>query len=254
MTEESTRPTFAPDEGFSGVDTVKDQSQASGPSIIARFEFQAGKGNDGTKILMVEWEEDEKTRSLKGQWQVSWEGKETVLPAGDQFRETHRLYFLLQQDAMVPPRITLTHQATTGEKTTFDVRPLPAIYPPELGASGRTAGKRGVLHTIWAKQRLAVLQGEIEQEEMENAEGIGLEMALQEQAWIQKEFGVGPRPSISTLPSAIEPASPTSPRTPGGGRLMEKMKGLKVATDARGWNSKPSQYRSTVSCLQLTRI
>jgi hypothetical protein len=242
MTEESTRPAFEPDGGFSDTQIVEDQSQAVDSTIIARFEFQAGKGNDGTKILMVEWEEDDKTRSLKGQWQVSWEGKQTVLPAGDQLRETHRLYFLLPQGATIPPRITLTYQVASGEKITFEARPLPAIYPPELGASGRSAGKRGVLHTIWAKQRLAVLQGEIEREELDNVAGIGLEMALQEKTWIQKEFGVGPRPSISTLPSAVEPASPTSPRTPGGGRFLEKMKGLKVATDARGWNSKPSQY------------
>src|ERR1700761_7431256 len=53
----------------------------STPQARARFEFEPGKSNDGTKILMVEWEDDDSTQSIRGAWTVSWEGKSHVLPA-----------------------------------------------------------------------------------------------------------------------------------------------------------------------------
>lgn len=64
-----------------------------------------------------------------------------------------------------------------------------------------------------------------------NGEGIGLEMAIQEKAWIEDHFGVGPR-GITELPAPNSPSSPTSPKTPGGGRLAEKLRGLKLGTKA----------------------
>ena len=72
---------------------------------------------------------------------------------------------------------------------------------------------------------MSVLQKEIEQEMRINGESIGLEMAIQEIQWIEDNFGVGPRTVAET-----HPASPTSPKTPGGGRLSEKLKGLKLGT------------------------
>ncbi|PSS07104.1 hypothetical protein M430DRAFT_37693, partial [Amorphotheca resinae ATCC 22711] len=62
-----------------------------------------------------------------------------------------------------------------------------------------------------------------------NGEGIGLEMAMQEKQWIEENFGVGPK-AISDVQHATSP--PTSPRSPGGGRLSEKLKGLKLGTSA----------------------
>ena len=115
--------------------------------------------------------------------------------------------------------------------------PLPAIFAPELGATARQAGKKGVLHTIWAKKRLQVLQNEIGAEIQTNNEGLGLEMALAERDWIEQNFGVLAKPSGITMatPDAMASAtaslnSPASPRSPGGGRLMDKLKGLKLGT------------------------
>jgi hypothetical protein len=61
-----------------------------------------------------------------------------------------------------------------------------------------------------------------------NGEGIGLEMALQEKQWIEENFGV-----VTKIQETL-PLSPSSPRSPGGssggGRLAEKLKGLKLGT------------------------
>jgi hypothetical protein len=37
--------------------------QSGRRTALARFEFEAGKANEGTKILMIEWEDDDLTRS-----------------------------------------------------------------------------------------------------------------------------------------------------------------------------------------------
>ena len=64
-------------------------------------------------------------------------------------------------------------------------------------------------------------------------------MAVQEKEWIELNFGVTARPAeigLGGSGGAGSPggggqlASPTSPKSPGGGRLMEKLKGLKLAT------------------------
>jgi hypothetical protein len=228
--------TFAADE----LETPRVANKLQSITALARFEFEPGKGNEGTKILMVEWEDDDLTRSPVGSWHVSWDGKRTVLPADEQANDhVRRCYFLLPPGTTIPPVVTLTYEpppssaATVKKQDAIQVNPLPAIFPPELGITARSAGRKGVLHTIWAKKRLQVLEKEIKDESAYNPEGVALEMALQEKEWIESNFGVGGRPAalqISTLPAV--PLSPTNtPISPTGGRrLTEKLKGLKLQT------------------------
>lgn len=241
------RPRFETDGALLEATAVRDQNSPTSPSAstsLARFEFESGRGNEGTKILMVEWEDDEqqlatgaKTKSTSPTWEVSWEGKTTALSARDGAEEkTHRLYFLLPPNSTIPPAITLSRDNGAEIRR---ITPLPAIFPPELGASARQAGKKGVLHTIWAKKRLSVLKSEIEREARGNFEGIGLEMALQEKSWIEENFGIsGER---GTPVDSV--GSPTSPKTPGGSssRLSEKLKGLKLGTSQQELSRSPGQ-------------
>ena len=127
---------------------------------------------------------------------------------------------------------------------TIRLNPLPAIFPPELGATGRSAGKKGVLHTIWAKKRLQVLEREIQEECRSNAEGVALQMALQEKEWIESNFGVNAKgndgqdvsssESVSASATRTVPSYPMGPATPvsptSGTKLGEKLKGLKLQT------------------------
>ncbi|KAF2168903.1 hypothetical protein M409DRAFT_20917 [Zasmidium cellare ATCC 36951] len=248
----TTRPIFEPvDTSFNPSEhSARDRDDVESPSLtsgnaLARFEFEPGRSKDGTKVLMVEWEEDESSKRVAGDWEISWEGKRTVLPARDPVQEegeeapVNRLYFLLGPGVSVPGAVKL-QKGNASSAVTWRTNPLPAIFPPELGATARAAGKKGVLHTIWAKKRLQVLTKEIEQEEKDNVEGIGLEMAVAEKEWIEQNFGVVAKPgsiSLATAPSAMASVmgqgslnSPTSPRSPGGGRLMDKLKGLKIGT------------------------
>jgi hypothetical protein len=194
---------------------------------------------------MVEWEDDDSTRGVRGDWHISWEGKTTVLPADDQqSSDVNRMYFLLPPGVAVPSSVTLTHRPQDSSKTPvlWHTNPLPAIFPPELGASARAAGKKGILHTIWAKKRLQVLQKEIDAESKTNVEGIGFLMAVQEKEWIEQTFGVTAKPaglSISLTEPTVAPLGPASPRSPGGGRLMEKLRGLKLGTSAQDLAAKP---------------
>ncbi|KAG8630404.1 hypothetical protein KVT40_002023 [Elsinoe batatas] len=218
-------------------------NSTSTSNALARFEYESGRTRDCTKVLMVEWEQDTTTRAIPGTWAVTWEGKRTVLPSsGPSSRDDgsiNRLYFLLPEGERVPGTVWLTltpsdDKITTG--VTWKVNPLPAIFPPSLGASASTSGKKGVLHTIWAKRRLQDLAREIDDESQTNVEGIALQMAIQERDWIETHFGVTTRPtqqndhraSLATLDSGLR--SPASPRSPGGGRLMDKLKGLKLNT------------------------
>lgn len=243
---------FSPDSDFAGLETprvVPPRSLAI--TALARFEFEAGRGNDGTKILMVEWEDDDVTRSPVGSWHVSWDGKKTVLPADERTNEhTRRFYFLLPPGVTIPPVVTLTYEpppcsASTAKKPdSLHINPLPAIFPPELGSTARTLGKKGVLHTIWAKKRLQVLEKEIKEESKYNLEGVALEMAIQEKEWIESNFGVARRPEAMNTPSSPShpgaPLSPTSPRSPTSGRkLSEKLKGLKLVTGEKDLGGKP---------------
>lgn len=237
---------FSNESSFSTWATTPPVSATNSLSItaFARFEFEAGKGNEGTKILMVEWEDDDFSPSPQGSWHVSWEGKTSVLPADEQTSErTRRFYFLLPPGVTVPPVVNLSYvpqpnsASTIKQPDSVNINPLPAIFPPELGATARTAGKKGVLHTIWAKKRLQALDKEIREESLINVEGVALQMAIQEKEWIESNFGVlgplsaidvsstaSPGPSSASLP----PLTPLTPTT--GSRLGEKLRGLKLDT------------------------
>ena len=263
------RPIFDPvDTSFDPNDvTARDDVESpslSSSNALARFEFEPGKSKDGTKVLMVEWEDDVSTKDVRGDWEISWEGKRTVLPArehapsDDGDMPVNRLYFLLGPGVSIPSTVKLQKSSVV-----WRTNPLPAIFSPELGATARQAGKRGVLHTIWAKKRLQVLQREIENESKDNAEGIGLEMAQAEKDWIEQNFGVTVKSGSISAGSSQQPAaasaslnSPASPRSPNAGRLMDKLKGLKVGTTAQelhssrngsSENSRPDNYHNPLS-------
>jgi len=257
----STRPPFNPVDTSSAsavlssatpADDVESPSLSSS-NALARFEFEPGRSKEGTKVLMVEWEDDDTTRDIEGDWEISWEGKRTVLPArehaqdneNDNGKDAHnsaelatpaainRLYFLLGAGVAVPTTVRLQKGHVN-----WRTNPLPAIFSPELGATARAAGKKGVLHTIWAKKRLQVLQKEIDAEARDNMEGIGFQMAVAEKEWIEANFGVVSKPSGIVMPFQQQQQqqggstlnSPASPRSPGGGRLMDKLKGLRIGT------------------------
>jgi hypothetical protein len=235
---------------FTSVDTTtrpatKDEVESpriSSTNALARYEYEAGHANatTGTKILMVEWEDDDITRGVRGDWHISWDGSTRVLPANDQpANDVNRMYFLLPPGVAVPTSVTLTLRPQDASKgpVIWHTNPLPALFPPELGASARAAGKKGVLHTIWAKKRLQVLQKEIEAESRINTEGIGLQMVMAEKEWIETTFGVNAKPaglSISLGEPTLAPVKgPASPRSPGGGRLMDKLAGLRLGTSEK---------------------
>jgi hypothetical protein len=197
---------------------------------------------------MVEWEDDDNTKNIKGTWTISWEGKSTVLPAEERNitdeakaeTQMHRLFFLLPAGVLIPGLITLTLKPADQNKeaVVWTTNPLPAIFPPGFAQSaiGSSKPSKGVLHTLWAKKRLYTLQKEIENEEKLFPEGIGLDMAVQEKQWIEQNFGLGS--SVDSAPSHRQalrglgdvPQSPSSPLSPGGSRLSERLKGLKLQT------------------------
>ncbi|KAK7426866.1 hypothetical protein QQZ08_006612 [Neonectria magnoliae] len=163
--------------------------------------------------------------SASSSWEVSWPGKTTVLRAADANADSassadrhptrRRVYFLLPPDAPVPATITLSPPAGD-PRPSLTLKPLPAIFPPGFDAE---AGTRGVLHTIWARRRVAALDREIAEEMRTNAESVGLEMAAAEKEWIQDTFLKTPTRH-----------SPVSSRSPVASRLGDKLKGLKLAT------------------------
>jgi len=269
-------PTFTPDSDFAELETPRGPNSSSlSITALARFEFEAGKGNDGTKILMIEWEDDDLTRSAaEGSWHVSWTGKTTVLPADDRPSDSlRRFYFLLPPNTTIPPSVTLFYEPKTASdqsdapsaspqqpRDTFQLNPLPAIFPPELGVSGRSAGKKGVLHTIWAKKRLRVLEREIRDECLNNVEGVALHMAMQEQEWIETNFGVTARTGDvassreSSTSNSLYPTGPATPNSPVSGRkLTDKLKGLKLQTSEKDLSANDSEFR-TVSRPQLESL
>lgn len=131
------------------------ESNTAAPAL-ARFEFESGKGKDGSKVLMVEWDtaftSDEQhagSPRLPGQepdpavpvWTVSWEGMPVALPVRDRDERSQtqeRQFFLLPPACQFPSDITITHH--TG--LTVSAKPLPAIFPDGLGLE---AGTKGVL-------------------------------------------------------------------------------------------------------------
>lgn len=255
---------FSPFPPTPDYDDVESPSLTSG-NALARFEFERLDNRDsrnvGTKVLMVEWEEDATTAPVSGEWTVSWDSKsaaavvatdsQSISQGEKQEGQLHRLYFLLPQWAKVPGTVVLTLTGTNKETGNEDVKivwrtnPLPAIYPTALGNSARASGKRGVLHTVWAKKRLQSLATEIENEKLQRPESIGLDLAIQERDWIEQNFGVKTRPrdikaEISEPASLAPPPtlatgntgspSPSSPKSPGRGPLLDKLKGLKLST------------------------
>jgi hypothetical protein len=116
---------------------------------------------------------------------------------------------------------------------------LPAIFAPDLESSARSSGKKGVLHTIWAKKRLQVLEQEIKREEESNPEGIALDLAKAEKEWIENNFAVAVKPpaldlgSLPRYPNGSFNSAIASPRSPGGRKLSEKLRGLSLSTTDR---------------------
>lgn len=267
-------PTFTPDSEFAELESPYDPKAGSlSISALARFEFEAGKGNEGTKILMIEWEDDDLTRSMNdGLWHVSWAGKSSVLPADERPSDSlRRFYFLLPPNTTIPPVVTLYYEPRpTSPNATASVdpppskprdalrlNPLPAIFPPELGATGRSAGKKGVLHTIWAKKRLRVLEQEIESESRDNVEGVALHMAISEKEWIEENFGLNARviDSLSgSHESSVYPMGPATPVSPvSGKKLSDKLKGLKLQTNSKDLSSGGMSFQSKQKSHYLPR-
>lgn len=193
---------------------------------------------------MVEWNtplspsSSAKEGGAEDVWEVSWEGKaqgvvhgsgSATVEEGEGEGEvhTHRLYFLLPPQTPVPRLVNISRRGTTDEEA-LHTNPLPAIFPPELGASARMAGRKGVLHTRWAKRRVAVLEAEIEREGG-LGEGVGWEMAVRERVWIEENFGVGKGVGGRVEGGAEGGASAKAPGSPLG-RVAERMRGLKLGT------------------------
>ncbi|KAI0394737.1 hypothetical protein F5Y17DRAFT_240231 [Xylariaceae sp. FL0594] len=226
-----------------GGGVIESPVSPSSTNVLARFEFETGRGNEGSKILMVEWDYScdgdgpEPSTEDRDGWEVSWEGKPATYAQYDEEASspTLRVYFLLPENAAIPPSVTISHPPTG---RTLVTKCLPAIFAPGLGASQPDSGRRGVLHTIWAKKRLAQLQREIDEELKTNSEGVALEMALQERLWLIDHFGLVDLDAqryndASAAVAATRPApppTPQSPRSPIGGRLGEMLKGLRLST------------------------
>jgi hypothetical protein len=313
----TTKPSTGPanlQSSPSAAHSTSARSQIEAPSVStpqarARFEFENGRGNDGTKVLMVEWEDDATTSVIAGKWSISWEGKpshasqeSTLLPAAETTTtsttgaasavssavsptatlkkggrshevetsagKTHRIYFLLGIKRHIPAIVTLTLHPhdTTVEPIAWTTNPLPAIFPPGL-ADRETANRgKGILHNLWATRRLQRLEHEIEEEAKTNCEGIAFQLAWSEREWIEKEFKISLRESKgqsaqSESPKATRaqpiprlqspgglnlrspgdaPLSPSSPLSPGGSRLSEKLKGLKLQTTSDSSTVRPA--------------
>lgn len=281
------QPAVAPPADVGGVNVVETPTSPSSAFTLSRFEFEAGtKGNEGTKILMVEWDaraatdaaassggadgERELAQNGCDDWDVTWEGKGpdggkkdedreggfTVLPIRDTDAPegSRRVYFLLPPGAPIPTLVTISKRTGLTELRT---KPLPAIFPEGLVSEDK--GTRGVLHTIWAKRRLRELEAEIAAEMRDNSESVGLEMVLQERQWIVDHFGLeidtSSEGAIPPVPQNPDSSSPVSPRSPIGGRLGERLKGLKLATSpaelAAAKEGKPSFFSFFFLCFLL---
>lgn len=149
----------------------------SSPGTSARFEFETDRGNDGTKILLVQW-----SATTASQTTVYWESMPSggVLSINDSNTpSTERRMFLLPAYSAVPRMVYITN-----ELENLQTNPLPAIYPGRSHDSGR----KGVLHATFARARLRELEAEIQREASINTESVALEMALQEKSWIEQEY------------------------------------------------------------------
>jgi hypothetical protein len=146
-----------PEQRSEVLNVVEPATSPSAAFALSRFEFEAGKGNEGTKILMVEWDTsasptraaaavdkgksrpDTRTatththRTALGDWEVSWEGTTTVFPQLDMEAESatesgtsRRVYFLLPPGASIPPLVTITQRRQGG--IVLRTKPMPAIF------------------------------------------------------------------------------------------------------------------------------
>ncbi|KAG6108981.1 hypothetical protein E4U31_007284 [Claviceps sp. LM219 group G6] len=169
-------------------------------------------------------------------WEVSWPGKSTFLPARetddededvDEAGPRRRVYFLLPPEASVPAQVIITPPG----RSPILVKPLPAIFPSGFNLE---AGPCGVLHTLWAKKRLLELEREMEAEMRANTESVGLEMAMAEKDWIVANFleAKPPPGSCDGQPCDGVSVVPVPLRSPGPGRLADKLKGLRLGTSA----------------------
>lgn len=279
-----------------------DDKCAGVASALARFEYEAEKTSvaDATKVLLIEWEEEHGSSITRdkqaGQWSVQWKGRNnstegiTIPSAAAQLPgqhashgrhhstsdpSSHRLYFLLPPGAPVPPSVSISFSSVSSPtpEIATSIPTLPAIFPPSLLTSGTSLGKKGVLHTLWAKSRMAALRAEIDEEEEKRFEGIGIEMARDELEWIKEHFGVSEKHHGSigtehspdrgdetaeeihrgrdtqpkTSPAQLSPplSSPTTATSPSD-RLQQKMKGLRVGTSPSS-NSTPTPPSSASS-------
>ena len=288
-TTEEPLPTYTDSPRLHQSSTSLSSTNSSGIAhALARFEYEAEKTavQDATKVLLIEWEEEHSHSSQSppkhtpGDWTVEWKGpsnkREGISLKAQSPPQTtthgeahsHRLYFLLQPGAPVPPSVSISFTPSIARDAVptihSSIPTLPAIFPPSLLTSGTSLGKKGVLHTLWAKSRLAALRQEIgEEEEQGRFEGVGIEMARDELEWIKEHFGVGekghgsaseepksprrewdelgddirgrptsPRGKSSLTPPVHSPTGLTSPTTgpSGSERLQQKMRGLRVGT------------------------
>ncbi|EMR71140.1 hypothetical protein UCREL1_1810 [Eutypa lata UCREL1] len=103
-------------------------------------------------------------------WEVDFDGKAASFPLSEEDDSgTRRVYFLIAPQVTIPPSVTIS-QPRTGRKLV--TKSMPAIFAPGLGVDSKDAGKRGVLHTLWAKKRLSQLEEEVRKELQDNSEGI----------------------------------------------------------------------------------
>lgn len=63
-----------------------------------------------------------------------------------------------------------------------------------------------------------------------NSEGIAWHMAIEERDLLVHEFGLDDQGVARRAPPSTIPPTPQSPRSPIGGKLGEKLRGLKLAT------------------------
>lgn len=190
-------------------------------------------------------------------WEVSWPGKSTFLPARetddedddvDEAGPRRRVYFLLPPEASVPAQVTITPPG----RTPILVKPLPAIFPSGFNLE---TGPLGVLHTLWAKKRLSELEREMEAEMRANTESVGLEMAMAEKDWIVANFLEAKPPPVPCDGQPCDGASvvPVPLRSPGPGRLADKLKGMRLGTSAADLVPSSTGNAWFRSCLKLRR-
>lgn len=162
LSTESPRLHFEPDSIPLPANPSTEQAPAlSSSSALARFEFESGRGNEGTKILMVEWEdEDEGADGAKnmGDWEVSWEGKSTTLSARDGAEDKlHRLYFLLAPGASIPRIVKLSQvggKKHTNESITCDISTRARID------SQTSWKKRGLTYDMGEETNICTTKGD----------------------------------------------------------------------------------------------